>query len=61
MLTDIDLLFSKTFEVELNKFEYKDCLRELTFNIIRTIKEVKNLYYCKLKKLISAQIYEISN
>jgi hypothetical protein len=54
MLTDIDLLFSKTFEVELNKFEYKDCLRELTFNIIRTIKEVKNLYYCKLKKLISA-------
>lgn len=60
MIENIDDVSEKVCRMKITKNQFVDCLRELTKEKILTVKESKQVFQARIKKLIKAQDYEVS-
>mgnify|MGYP006093475937 FL=1 len=60
MIENLDSAYERVKEVKLTKIDFIDCLRGVTQKKVFAVKEARDIFEKRIRKLIRSQEYELS-
>ena len=60
MIENLDSAYERVKEVKLTKIDFIDCLRKVTQKNVFAVKEAREVFEKRIRKLIRSQEYELS-